>query len=99
MYFDNRRRRFHRCVPIRAARPRRLDVTGLDNVNAYYDPGIKENRIRMVEAAAVEGPGSFQLVRGDLADAALVERLFAEGEFDVVVNLAAQAGVRYSIDN
>lgn len=75
------------------------DVTGLDNVNAYYDPGIKENRIRMVEAAAVEGPGSFQLVRGDLADAALVERLFAEGEFDVVVNLAAQAGVRYSIDN
>lgn len=75
------------------------DVTGLDNVNAYYDPGIKEDRIRMVEAAAVEGPGSFNLVRGDLADAALIERLFAEGEFDVVVNLAAQAGVRYSIDN
>lgn len=75
------------------------DVTGLDSVNAYYDPGIKEDRIRMVEAAAVEGPGSFRLVRGDLADAALIERLFAEGEFDVVVNLAAQAGVRYSIDN
>lgn len=75
------------------------DVTGLDNVNAYYDPGIKEDRIRTVEAAAAEGPGSFNLVRGDLADAALIERLFTEGEFDVVVNLAAQAGVRYSIDN
>ena len=57
------------------------NVTGLDNVNAYYDPGIKEDRICMVEAAAVEGPGSFRLVRGDLADAALIERLFAEGQF------------------
>ncbi|WP_455136849.1 NAD-dependent epimerase/dehydratase family protein [Thermophilibacter sp.] len=75
------------------------DVTGLDSVNSYYDPGIKEDRIRMVEAAAGEASGSFTLVRGDLADAALVERTFAEGEFDVVVNLAAQAGVRYSIDN
>lgn len=74
-------------------------VTGLDSVNSYYDPGIKEDRIRMVEAAAGESEGSFRLVRGDLADAALVERTFAEGEFDVVVNLAAQAGVRYSIDN
>lgn len=75
------------------------DVTGLDSVNAYYDPGIKEDRVRMVEAAAGESAGSFRLVRGDLADAALVERTFAEGGFDAVVNLAAQAGVRYSIDN
>ena len=75
------------------------DVIGLDNVNSYYDPGIKEDRIRMVEATAAEAAGSFRLVRGDLTDAALVERLFSENEFDVVVNLAAQAGVRYSIDN
>lgn len=75
------------------------DVTGLDSVNAYYDPGIKEDRIRMVEAAAGEYGGSFRLVRGDLADAALVERTFAGGGFDIVVNLAAQAGVRYSIEN
>lgn len=75
------------------------DVVGLDSVNAYYDPGIKEDRIRMVERGAGDTLGSFRLVRGDLADAALVERLFAEYEFDVVVNLAAQAGVRYSIDN
>lgn len=76
-----------------------FDVVGLDNVNAYYDPGIKEDRIRMVETAAGSSDGSFELVRGDLADAALVERLFAEGGFDAAVNLAAQAGVRYSIDN
>lgn len=75
------------------------DVTGLDSVNAYYDPGIKEDRIRMVEAAAGEYGGSFRLVCGDLADAALVERTFAGGGFDIVVNLAAQAGVRYSIEN
>ena len=75
------------------------DVVGLDNVNAYYDPGIKEDRIRMIERAADVASRSFQLFRGDLADAALVERLVAEGRFDVVVNLAAQAGVRYSIEN
>lgn len=75
------------------------DVVGLDSVNSYYDPGIKEDRIRMVEEAAERSDGSFRLVRGDLADAALVERLFAENGFDVVVNLAAQAGVRYSIEN
>lgn len=74
------------------------DVTGLDSFNAYYDPAIKEARARMVEEAARYAPGSFRMVRGDLADPALVERTVAEG-FDVVVNLAAQAGVRYSIEN
>ncbi|MBM6953476.1 GDP-mannose 4,6-dehydratase [Enorma phocaeensis] len=73
------------------------DVVGLDNVNAYYDPGIKEDRLRMLREA--DEDGRFTFVRGDLTDAALVERLFVENDFDVVVNLAAQAGVRYSIDN
>lgn len=73
------------------------EVVGLDNVNSYYDPGIKEDRLRMVREADAEG--CFSFVRGDLCDAALVERLFAENGFDVVVNLAAQAGVRYSIEN
>lgn len=72
-------------------------IVGLDNVNSYYDPGIKEDRLRMLRGADPEG--RFELVRGDLCDAALVERLFAENRFDCVVNLAAQAGVRYSIDN
>lgn len=74
-------------------------VTGFDSINSYYDPGIKQDRIKMVETAAAESSGFFRLVRGDLADAALVERTIAKGDFDVVVNLAAQAGVRYSIDN
>lgn len=73
------------------------EVVGLDNVNSYYDPGIKEERLRMLREADAEG--RFTFVRGDLADAALIERLFAENSFDVVVNLAAQAGVRYSIEN
>ena len=72
-------------------------IVGLDSVNSYYDPGIKEDRLRMLREA--DGEGRFSFVRGDLCDAALVERLFAENGFDVVVNLAAQAGVRYSIDN
>ena len=72
-------------------------IVGLDSVNSYYDPGIKEDRLRMLREADPEG--RFTFVRGDLCDAALVERLFAENGFDVVVNLAAQAGVRYSIDN
>lgn len=72
-------------------------VVGIDNLNSYYDPGIKEDRLKMIKGADVEGRFSF--VRGDLVDATLIERLFAENEFDIVVNLAAQAGVRYSIEN
>ena len=72
-------------------------IVGLDNLNSYYDPGIKDARLRML--AEVDTDGRFTFVRGDLCDAALVERLFAENSFDVVVNLAAQAGVRYSIEN
>ena len=72
-------------------------IVGLDNVNSYYDPGIKEARLRMLVEA--DADGRFTFVRGDLCDAALIERLFAENGFDVVVNLAAQAGVRYSIEN
>ena len=72
-------------------------IVGFDNVNNYYDPGIKEARLAMLRGADAEG--RFTFVKGDLADAALIERLFAENSFDVVVNLAAQAGVRYSIEN
>lgn len=73
------------------------EIVGLDNLNSYYDPGIKEARLGMIRQA--DPDGRFEFVRGDLADAALIERLFAEHGFDVVVNLAAQAGVRYSIEN
>ena len=72
-------------------------VVGLDNVNSYYDPNIKEARLAMLKETDFEG--RFTFVRGDLCDAALIERLFTENNFDIVVNLAAQAGVRYSIEN
>lgn len=72
-------------------------VVGIDNLNSYYDPGIKEARLEML--GKVDSGHRFTFVRGDLCDAALIERLFAENNFDVVVNLAAQAGVRYSIEN
>lgn len=72
-------------------------IIGYDNLNNYYDPGIKHARLRMLAKADVEG--RFDFVKGDLADGMSVERLFAQHGFDVVVNLAAQAGVRYSIEN
>jgi UDP-glucuronate 4-epimerase len=76
---------------------RRGVLVGIDNLNSYYDPAIKRARLEMLRKA--DADGRFTFVRGDLCDAALVERLFAEHQFDIVVNLAAQAGVRYSIEN
>ena len=69
-------------------------MVGLDNVNDYYDPTLKEARIARLSAK----PG-FRLFRMDLADRDGVARLFREERFDRVINLAAQAGVRYSITN
>ena len=75
-------------------------IVGLDNMNAYYDVALKDYRLAEIEQLAAEKPSNrWEFVRGDLADAALIDRLFAEHKFDVVVNLAAQAGVRYSITN
>ncbi len=83
-----------------------LSIVGLDNVNSYYDPSLKEYRLRLIQEkydlqAQQPNPTvrSYQLVRGDLADKALIDNLFTEHKFDIVVNLAAQAGVRYSIEN
>ena len=75
-------------------------IVGLDNMNAYYDVALKDYRLAEIRRLAEEKPQiRWEFVRGDLADAALIDRLFAEYQFDVVVNLAAQAGVRYSITN
>ena len=71
-----------------------MRVFGADNVNSYYDPSLK--RARLSELAPFE---QFTFLEGDLADESFVERLFAEAKPDVVVHLAAQAGVRYSIEN
>lgn len=78
---------------------RGAQIVGLDNVNAYYDVSIKEYRLHEIEGAAQNSESRWRFVRGSIADRALVERLFEEHRFDVVVNLAAQAGVRYSIEN
>src|SRR5690606_9284428 len=69
-------------------------VVGLDNFNTYYDVTLKEAR-----ASLLDGFDRFTMHRLDLADRAGMERLFAEEKFDRVVHLAAQAGVRYSIEN
>lgn len=74
-------------------------VIGLDNVNDYYDVSIKEWRLSEIEKAAAESSCSYHFIKGDLADRAAIDRLFADYKPTVVVNLAAQAGVRYSITN
>ena len=74
-------------------------VVSLDNMNDYYDPALKEYRLRLIEDAAKAAAAKHTFVRGSIGDKALVDRLFEEYRFDVVVNLAAQAGVRYSIDH
>lgn len=77
-----------------------LTVVGLDNMNDYYDVSLKEYRLRKIEEAAKKNPlVQWNFVRGSIADNALAESLFEEYRFDIVVNLAAQAGVRYSIDH
>lgn len=75
-------------------------VVGLDSVNDYYDPAIKHYRLEQI-AALARGCGQerWLFVEGNIADKGVVESLFAEHQFDIVVNLAAQAGVRYSITN
>ncbi|MBE5830017.1 MAG: NAD-dependent epimerase/dehydratase family protein [Butyrivibrio sp.] len=73
-------------------------ILGIDNVNNYYDVGIKEYRLDKI-AEAAQYDDQFELVRGSIADRDLVDRVFDEFKPEVVVNLAAQAGVRYSIDN
>ena len=75
-------------------------IVGLDNMNDYYDVSLKEYRLREIEKA-VEEKGSVQwtFIQGDLADKELVDGIFEKYHPDVVVNLAAQAGVRYSIEN
>ncbi len=77
-----------------------IHIVGIDNMNDYYDVSIKEYRLSVIERYAAEHPEStWTFVKGSIADRELLDRLFAEYSFDIVVNLAAQAGVRYSITN
>lgn len=71
-----------------------VEVLGIDNINNYYDIELKEARLRLLKQYK-----NFKFIKMDIADRALVAELFREHEFSVVVNLAAQAGVRYSLQN
>ena len=77
-----------------------ITIVGLDNLNDYYDVSLKEYRLAQIEKTCAEsGCSNWVFIKGDLADRQLIDKLFEEYKFDIVVNLAAQAGVRYSIDN
>ena len=74
-------------------------VISLDNMNDYYDPGLKEYRLSLIEKKAETAKAEHVFIRGSIADRALVDQIFSRYRPAVVVNLAAQAGVRYSIDH
>ena len=69
-------------------------IIGVDNNNDYYDVSLKEARLEMLK-----GFDKFTFIKGDISDKAFINKLFNEYKFDIIVNLAAQAGVRYSIDH
>lgn len=73
-------------------------IVGIDNLNAYYDPGLKAYRLWELEKAQPAGI-KYVSVKGSIADRELVNRLFEEYRFDIVVNLAAQAGARDSVQH
>lgn len=78
----------------------KLSILGIDSLNDYYDPAIKDYRLaEIVRTAACHPESEWRFVKGNIADKALVDALFEEFTPDIVVNLAAQAGVRYSITN
>jgi len=77
-----------------------IKIVGLDNLNNYYDPSLKEYRLSLIDdKVKAHTEHSYSFINGSIADRELINRLFEENKFDIVVNLAAQAGVRYSIEN
>ena len=75
------------------------EVVGIDVVNDYYDPALKEARLAVLDEVAAHQGASYRFVRGNIADRAIVESCFSGRSFDRVIHLAAQAGVRYSLEN
>ena len=77
-----------------------VHILGVDNCNDYYDVSLKDHRLEELDHLAKEYPESrWTFVKGNIADKGLIDGLFQEYQPAVVVNLAAQAGVRYSIDH
>lgn len=75
-----------------------LSIIGIDNLNNYYDPNLKQTRLSVLSEMQAKINGQFDFLEMDLADREAITRLFADTKFDVIVNLAAQAGVRYSLE-
>ena len=77
-----------------------VKIVGMDNLNSYYDPSLKDYRLGVIaDKAKLHPEHDYTFIKGSIADKVLIDKLFAEHHFDIVVNLAAQAGVRYSIEN
>ncbi len=76
-----------------------VKIIGIDNMNDYYDVSIKEYRLAEIEKSVGNSSCEWIFIKGSIADKALIDKVFADYNPDVVVNLAAQAGVRYSITN
>lgn len=74
-------------------------IVGLDNVNDYYDANLKIYRMNELDKLSKTSESSYEFIKGNIANKQLIDELFAKYRFDIVVNLAAQAGVRYSIDH
>ncbi len=83
---------------LRAQSP--ITIVGVDNMNDYYDVSIKEWRLSEIDKeSALHPESSYKFIKGDIADKAAIDKIFAEYHPDIVVNRAAQAGARYSITN
>lgn len=77
-----------------------VQVIGLDNINDYYDVSLKEYRLKQIENCSKQYTGSiWRFIKGNLADKEIIHEIFSDYKPSIVVNLAAQAGVRYSITN
>ena len=76
-----------------------VQIIGIDNMNDYYDVSLKEFRLKQIEELTKEVTGSFTFIKGNIADKETITKLFDQYKPQIVVNLAAQAGVRYSIEN
>jgi len=72
-------------------------IVGIDNLNNYYDPQLKHDRLEILNQN--DKSENYQFIKMDLADRKGIEQLFTDNQFDIVINLGAQAGVRYSIEN
>ena len=78
----------------------KINIIGIDNMNDYYDVSIKEYRLDEIKKEVIKhSESSWTFIKGNIADKELINKIFAENKPQIVVNLAAQAGVRYSITN